>query len=124
MFPRGAPKVVGADEAKRREKWLDERSSFGNGVGRVLGGMARGVADRVSGRAAAEREEAARTEEEAARDSGRREVVDQAEAAWLIERITEDDVLHDNERALLAHIKRLASEIHPSLLPFMEKYGV
>ena len=119
MFSHGAPNVVAVEEAKRTRKWMDERSS---GIQSFFKHTR--TISIAAEREAAEREEAARTVEDAARDSRRREAIDQAEAAWLIERITEDDVMHDNEKALLARIRQIASEIHPSLLPFMEKYGV
>ena len=50
--------------------------------------------------------------------------VDRAEVEWLIKRITEDDVIHDNERALLAYIKEQAVFIDPALDPYLAKYGV
>ena len=115
MFPRGAPKVVGAEEIRRREAIPEKSSSRISYFGKAF--------------SAWKDERASETEDlqnklEAADEADTREKLDESEAAWLIERITEDDVVHDNEKALLAHIKRLASEIHPSLLPFMEKYGV
>ena len=54
----------------------------------------------------------------------KREAVDEAEIEWLIARITEDDIIHDNERALLAFIKEKGADNHPSLDPYFEKYGV
>ena len=124
MFPRAAPRVVDADEAKRREAWLAERRGFTKGVSGVLGGIAGEATDRFSGKAANELEEAARKEEEAAREAGRREAVDRDEAEWLIARITEDDIMTGTEKALLAYIKRKATGVHPSLLAFFDKYGV
>ena len=53
-----------------------------------------------------------------------REAVDEKEIEWLIARITEDDMIHDNERALLAFIKEKGADNHPSLDPYFEKYGV
>ena len=127
MFPRGAAKVVDAEEARRRDAWLEERTGIGNGVISVLGQMAGEVSSMAAREGSAkerERAEAARKAEEAAGEAEKRKKVDKDEADWLIERITEDDILHDNERALLAYLKRQAPEVHPSLLSFFEKYDV
>ena len=112
MFPRAAPRVVDAEEAKRREAWLDERTSVFSNLGGSFAARA------------AEAPEAALKEEKAAAEAGRREPVDQDEAEWLIARITEDDIIHDNEKALLVYIKGKATKIHPSLQIFFDKYGV
>ena len=64
-----------------------------------------------------------RTGHECARlgDAERRQAIDADEAAWLIDR---DDILHDNERALLEYIKTRATSIDPSLTPLFERSGV
>lgn len=47
--------------------------------------------------------------------------VDRAEAAWLIAQVTDDDILHDNEKALLVHLLERA-EVDPSLQPLLAKF--
>lgn len=43
------------------------------------------------------------------------EAIDADEAAWLVDRITRDRAIHDNERELLAFIGRESRDIHPSI---------
>jgi hypothetical protein len=43
---------------------------------------------------------------------------------WLISRVDEDDVLDDNERALLIFIKQNSERIHPSLNELLTRAGV
>ena len=57
-------------------------------------------------------------------EAERRQAIDADEAAWLIDRIERDDVLHDNERALLEYIKSRATSVHASLTPLFERSGV
>jgi len=128
MFPRGAPKVPGVRESARREAWLKDR----RGVGRLLSDMAGelvkcnfaenwAAADIFGTRA--KRGEAEREHREQT-DAERREAIDVAEAAWLIERIGEDGILHDNEKALLAFIHEHSPVIHPSLVPLFKRAGL
>jgi hypothetical protein len=128
MFPRGAPVVPDAKEHARREAWLEQRRGVGRlllGVGRALGRLEMGGAWREADllglrrdREAAERE-AARLQESLARES-----IDAAEAKWLIGRIDQDAMLHDNERAVLVFIKQNAPHIHPSLNELFVKLGL
>ncbi len=130
MFPRGAPAVPAAEEARRRERWLEER----RGVGQLLGDMGRaaGSGDIPLGEAWKTLDpfgsEAAREERdrEATRVSEAlsREAIDEDEARWLIGQIDRDGVLHDNERALLAFIKQNSPNTHPLLNELMAKAGV
>ena len=119
MFPRGAPKVLSAEEYNRREEWLEES----RGVGRLLADVGRNVAsfniaegwaswDPFGHRAAAERKakEDAQTREALARES-----IDEGEARWLLQRMAQDDVLHENERALLKFIRDNSPNVHPLL---------
>lgn len=128
MFPRGAPRRMGAREAERRAAWLNDR----RGVGRLLGDMGGAIAGgNFAGNWAAadifgihaSREDAKRQRQEKA-EAHRREAIDGAEAAWLMKRIGEDGVLHDNEKALLAFIKEHSPTIHPSLVPLLERAGL
>jgi len=119
MFPRSAPKVLSVDEYNKREDWLEER----RGVGRLLADVGRNVAsfnvaegwaswDPFGHRAAEERKarEDAETREALARES-----IDEAEARWLLQRMSQDDVLHENERALLKFIRDNSPNVHPLL---------
>jgi hypothetical protein len=45
------------------------------------------------------------------------------EARWLTERIMNDRLIRDNERALLTFIRQAASAIHPDLQPLLKKAG-
>jgi len=119
MFPRSAPKALSAEEYNRRDAWLEER----RGVGRLLADVGRNIAsfnvadgwaswDPFGSRAAAERkaQEDARLHESMSRES-----IDEGEARWLLERIAEDDMVHENEIALLKFIRDNSPNVHPLL---------
>ena len=129
MFPRGAPEVPDREEAARRERWLNER----RGLAGIAGGMLNtllnpdrfgaAAGDIVFG-AKREREARERAEREAEAEAFARQSIDAAEAAWLVEQIEKDGIVHDNEKALLAFIKRNSPSIHPSLEPVFERAGL
>lgn len=48
-------------------------------------------------------------------------IVGEDEADWLIDRLSRDGIVHDNERALLSFIRRHSPDIHPRLKPWLEK---
>ncbi|MGD8808980.1 MAG: hypothetical protein PVG24_05210 [Gammaproteobacteria bacterium] len=125
MFPRSAPKAIPADEYKRREAWLEER----RGVGHLLADVGRNVAsfnimegweswDPFGHRAAEQRkaQDDARTQEALSRES-----IDEAEARWLLARMAQDDVLHENERALLKFIRDNSPNVHPMLAELFDQ---
>lgn len=123
MFPSGAPAVPDRAEAARRERWLEER----RGIGAFMRGMASinthifaATASKMLGR---DRETGA-AEAMAKAEAFARESITEAEAAWLIEHIMQDGILHDNERALLAFIKENSPRIDPSLDPLFEQAGL
>ena len=131
MFPRGPQKMLTVEEAAQREAWLNERRGVSGLLGATLTSLARreGVGGGVRVGDVMKQDEVAQAEREfrerqAAVEARAREAIDEPEAAWLIEHLMADDVLHENERALLAHIKSIASDIHLSLDPYFEKYGV
>jgi hypothetical protein len=125
MFPQGAPSMPDADEALRREAWLEDRRGvggllfeiggsilspdFSGAWGGLFGGRAREEAEREAARA---------------HEAMRREAINAVEAKWLIDRLDQDSLLHENERALLAFIKRESSRIDPMLDPWFEKAGL
>jgi hypothetical protein len=53
--------------------------------------------------------------------ASRASAVSGEEARWLAERIMNDRLIHDNERALLGFIRQAATAIHPDLKPLLEK---
>lgn len=119
MFPTPAPAVPSAEEALRREAWLEER----RGVGELLTSVGKNVIGLDYGRVWREadpfgrRASAAKTAETDAksREADRREAIDAPEAAWLLDRIADDLKMSENEKALLRFIKDNATAIDPSL---------
>ena len=112
--------------ALAREEWLDEPSQ---GVGAMLLGAVTGMGQLLSGsllgditdshgqieKAWAERN--ARMEAEEAQAS----IIEDQEAEWLIDRISHDGRMHENEKALLRFLREESPDIHPSLKPWLEK---
>lgn len=128
MFPRGAPRVPNVRESLRREAWLKDRRGVGRLLGHMGGAMLKGnLADNWAAAdifgTNAKRDDAERQQRVAA-EAVRREAIDESEAAWLLERINVDGVLHDNEKALLIFIKTHSPRIHGSLDPLFERAGL
>ena len=48
-------------------------------------------------------------------------VISEDEANWLIDRLSRDGIMHDNEKALLRFIRRESPDLHPMLKPWLEK---
>ena len=128
MFPRGAPEVPNAEEFAAREEWLAER----RGAGQVMLEVMKNVgsmnyarvwrqADVFGTRQSLRRErlQASRME-----DAFRREGIDEAEAAWVLEWLATDGELHANERALLNFIADNATTVTPKLAEFMREKGI
>ena len=84
---------------ERREQWFEEHDPSG----------------------AAADEKAAEAEAHATEDLFEQETIDAAEAAWLAKRILQDDAIDDNERALLAFLKKEAKAIDPALKPLLAR---
>jgi hypothetical protein len=119
MFPRGAPVVPSAAEARRRERWLEERRGIGSLL-RAVGGEAMRV-DPAGTWRTADLFGTRRAEEEAAREAAELaaamalEQIDRDEAEWLAGRVGHDGRLHPNERALLAFVQDNARGIDQAL---------
>ena len=123
MFPLGSPDVPDVERILEYEAWRDQRPSFGRfllalGSKLNLAGFKEGWSEIDAFGTPRERGEA-RLQESMARES-----IDESEAEWLISRAAENDVLDDNELALLEFIKRESPQIHPSLVDLMAKAGV
>jgi hypothetical protein len=130
MNPLDTPSVPTRDEAKHREKWLDQRGSIGQlltGVGKALARgdvPVRSVFEQLDpfGAKAAKRE----AEEEARATKKRlsREQIDRVEAKWVAERILRDGTIDENERALLVFLKKESPAIDPALKPILDRVGL
>jgi hypothetical protein len=130
MNPMNAPAVPTVDEAARREKWLSERGSVGQLLAGVGGAIARGeipvaaVWKEFDPLGAMQARKDAQAEDEATRVRLAREQVDADEAKWLAERILKDGAVDENERALLAFLKKEAQAIDPVLQGVMKRAGL
>lgn len=130
MFPRGAPVVPDADEALRRERWLEER----RGIGSLLLGMGKALArgDVPFGEAARELDitGAHRAREEAEKERARvsealsRETIDVDEAKWLTGQVGNSTSLSEGMIQLLRFIRQNSPKIDPSLDPLLAKAGI
>ena len=128
MFPQGAPVAPTAEAYKRREAWLEER----RGVGRLLTEVGRNLASfnlaegwremDLFGSKDAEEQKA--KDDASMREALARESIDEPEARWLLRRIAEDDVIHENERALLSFIRSNSPNVHPLLAELFEQTGL
>lgn len=109
------------EEALRREAWLDDTSvNLGGFFSRMLSSSLDAHLDAVRSTSGSESYYGRRNAElEAQRASS--EQVDAAEAEWLAERIGRDGVLHANEKALLAYLKRESPKLHPALQPLLDR---
>lgn len=104
-------------EALRQETFLDTaRPDLGGFFGRMLsGGLSSLLTAYEKSGVEAEWEETNRRREAT---FGR---IDSGEARWLAEKFGGQRRLHDNERALLAFIKRHARGVHPDLRPLLDR---
>ena len=114
---------VSRDAALKREKWLDDTSTdvFGM-LSKTLssvGGMLRGNSGGLSSRTLEDAWKQRNTAQ--SQNSGLSEVVDQSEAAWLVERIGRDGVIHENEKALIRYLKKESPELDMVLQPLLNK---
>ena len=73
---------------------------------------------------AASDEKAAEAEALSIKEALGRETIDSFEAAWLAKRILQDDEIDENERALLAFLKKEAQAIDPALKPVLARAKV
>lgn len=130
LNPMNDPVTPTLEDAKARERWLDERNSFGSLLGSMGKALASGDvrfwdvwkdmdptgASRALEEAAADREET--------RLRLAREQVDHEEAVWLSERILRDGSIDENERSLLAYLRKESPSIDPALQDVMKRAGL
>ena len=130
LNPMDAPVTPTQDEAVRREKWLSDRGSVGQLLSGVGSAIARGdipiakVWEELDPFGVAQARKDAAAEDRATRVRLSREQVDADEAKWVAERILRDGAIDENERALLAFLKKESPSVDPSLLPLFKKAGL
>ncbi len=116
-------------EALRREEWLeDDKTSLSN-IGTNLMGALVGFRDLFSGAFLEEFEDAHEQLERVWRERNEQmeiatteaERISDDECDWLIDRISKDGAVHENEKALLSFLKRESPDIHPKLNPWLER---
>ncbi|GAB4351272.1 MAG: hypothetical protein Kow0026_08220 [Oricola sp.] len=113
--------VPSREEALRREEWLGDTSvNLGRFFSKMFAGSLSAHMDAVRAKTGSEAYYGRRNAEiEGAIASS--EKIDADEAAWLAERIGRDGALHDNEKELLAFLKKESPEIHPALQSLIDK---
>lgn len=108
-------------EALRREEWLEDTSvSVGGFFGRMLAGGLKGYTEKLLRDDSREADYRERNRAFEAANAAA-EAVDLEEAAWLVERIGRDGVLHENEKKLIGFLKAEASRLDPALQPLLDK---
>lgn len=101
------------EQALAREAWLDRRGDLS--PGNVLGGM-------LSAYRALSKEELAIGRLERHKiEIITGEEVNAVEAGWLAELLDRDGQLTENETALLSFLKEQNAEVHPDLMPLIER---
>jgi len=130
LNPMKAPVVPSREDTARRERWLNERGSIGQLLGSVGQALAQGnipmrtLFEELDPPGAAADEMAAQAEARATKELFGQETIDSTEAAWLAKRILQDDVIDENERALLVFLKKEAKAIDPALKPVLARAKV
>lgn len=130
LNPMNDPVLPSIETAIAREKWLDERGSIGSLLASSVKSATFGNIpfmevwrdlDPTGAEQARAEAEALKAETE---QRLQREQVDAAEAQWLAERILRDGAIDENERALLAFLRKDAQHIDPALEPVMMRAGI
>ncbi|MDZ4868216.1 MAG: hypothetical protein SGI91_12925 [Alphaproteobacteria bacterium] len=130
LNPMDAPVTPTLDEAVQREKWLSDRGSVGQLLSGVGSAIAHGdipmakVWEELDPFGVAQARKDAAAEDQATRVRLSREQVDADEAKWVAERILRDGAIDENERALLAYLKKESPSVDASLLPLFKKAGL
>ena len=130
MFPRGAPVVPSAEEALRRQQWLDDRRGVGNllhevGTALLTGDIPFGeVAEDMDVFGTNAAREADQKEQAHVTEALARETIDSEEAAWLIGRIGDTPELSEGTVRLLRFIRENSPSIDPALEPLFREAQV
>ncbi|EAV40816.1 hypothetical protein SIAM614_17429 [Stappia aggregata IAM 12614] len=107
--------------ALERENWLEQPGGFDGGLGgffkKMFSGGVGGIRDAYGDKP----DPFAARGNELLAEIAANEVVTEEEAAWLVNRIGRDGILHENEKALLRFIREESPNIHPALMPLLEK---
>ncbi|MEE4011585.1 hypothetical protein V1T76_05980 [Roseibium sp. FZY0029] len=107
--------------ALERENWLDQPGGFDGGLGgffkKMFSGGVGGIRDAYEDKP----DPFAARGNEMLAEIAANEVVTEDEAVWLVNRIGRDGILHENEKALLRFIREESPNIHPALMPLLEK---
>ncbi len=119
--------IPSRSEALARQEWLEDTEEdvsgfFGNMVGGLGSFFTEGFFDDVFTSSHVQMERAWRAKNDAhAKASSHAVAVDASEASWLVERIKRDGRVNDNEKALLAFIRKESSQVDPKVLQLMEQ---
>ena len=106
--------------ALKREEWLSsETGGVGDFFGKMVSGGLKGIF--AAYRQPETEERWAERNTRFAEASAAAEVVNEAEAKWLADRIGRDGTLHENEKAVLRFIAEQSPHIHPSLKSLIDK---
>jgi hypothetical protein len=130
LNPADTPVAPELEEAVRRERWLDERGSIGQLLSSVGGALARGripvrsVFEELDPTGALTAKREAEEEAHATKKRLARERIDESEANWLASRLMRSGAIDENEKALLAYLKKESPEIDPALLPVLAQAGL
>jgi hypothetical protein len=109
------------EEALRHESFLDDTSVDVAGFFRAMASAgAGGILAAYRAPSGIEAAWAARNADRAAA-SAQAEAIDADEAAWLVDRISRDRAIHENEKALLSFIGRESPRIHPAIRNLIDK---
>ena len=108
LMTMGAPKVSGIEEARRRQEWLSSSDGIQWNLKDAIGALKELWLN-------------PKPQSQFLDQAGRQEAerVDPNEAQWLIDRLNRDDVLSENEKALLEFLNRECPEVHASLRPLI-----
>lgn len=130
MFPTAAPSPRTVEDAKRQEKWLNERG----GVRGMLSGIARAFgAGRISASESwseldptgiRKLRENEMREDAREREANMREAIDANEARWLVGRIGATNPVHPYVVALLRFIKDNSPHIDDLLITMFARAGL
>lgn len=107
--------------ALAREDWLNQPGGYERGLGGFFKKMISGGVGGIRDAYASDNDPFAARSAAMEAEISANEAVTEDEAAWLVDRIGRDGVLHENEKVLLRFIREESPNIHPALKPLMDK---